>query len=141
MPVVVVIGEPRLELAVQGQQVQHVLQVITVVENRLFHGLRGIGRIIDAEPVGFVVGNVITAVMFERQVDEALEHTVEQHRFRSHPGHAAMGVLAHQRIELEHIDLMAGEPELHLDLILRQLAEYHWRLAGAQLQRRLEQML
>ncbi|MNZ87720.1 hypothetical protein D3C78_1065900 [compost metagenome] len=141
MPVVVVIGEPRLELAMQGQQVQHVLQVIAVVENRLLHGRHGVGRIIGAKPVGFVVGNVIAAVVFERQVDEALEHAVEQHRFGGHPGHAVMGVLAHQRIELEYIDLMAGEPEFHLDLVLRQLREYHRRLIGTQLQRRLEQML
>ncbi|MNP77000.1 hypothetical protein D3C76_1743430 [compost metagenome] len=69
--------------------------------------------------------------MLERQVDEALEHAVEQHRLSSHPGHPVVRVLAHQRIELEHIDLMTGEPELHLYLVLGQPLENHRGLPGA----------
>ncbi|MNF44387.1 hypothetical protein D3C84_254960 [compost metagenome] len=78
--------------------------------------------------------------MLERQVDETLEHAVEQHRLCRHPGHAVVRELTHQRVEFEHIHLVAGEPELHLDLILVQLLENHRGLSGTHGQRRLEQM-
>ncbi|MNK83734.1 hypothetical protein D3C87_1035590 [compost metagenome] len=111
------------------------MQVVSIVEDRLLHGLLGVGQVVNAEPVGFVVGDVVAALVFERQVDEALEHAVEQYRFGSHPGNAVVRVLAHQRIELEYIDLVAGEPELHFDLVLGQLLKHHRGLPDTYRQR------
>ena len=105
----------------------------------MFHGVLGVGRIVRAKPIGFVVGHVITAIVLERQVDKALEHSVEQHRFGGHTGHAAMGVLAHQFVEGEHVDGVTGKPELHLDLVLLQAAE--GEAVVVQGQRRLQQVL
>ncbi|MOA11799.1 hypothetical protein D3C78_1317550 [compost metagenome] len=107
------------------------MQVIAVVEDRLFHGLLRVGLIIHTEPVGFVVRHVITAIVFKGQVDEAFEHAIELHRFGCHAGHAPMRMLTHQFVEFEYIDFMAGEPEFHFDPILLQLFEYNrWLPAG-----------
>eukprot|EP01132_Coremiostelium_polycephalum_P023345 gene23344-27775_t len=55
--VVVVLRQPRLQLTMQGQQVKYILQVVTMVEDRQFHGLLCVGRIIGTKPIGFVVGH------------------------------------------------------------------------------------
>ncbi|MNJ54735.1 hypothetical protein D3C77_501910 [compost metagenome] len=65
MLVVIVIWQPRTQLAVHGQQVQHILQVVTVAEDGRLHGQLAVGLIVRAEPVGFIVGHVIAPVMFK----------------------------------------------------------------------------
>ncbi|MNP46087.1 hypothetical protein D3C76_1400590 [compost metagenome] len=52
-----------------------------------------------------------------------------------------MGEPANQLVELLHIDLVAGEPELHLDLESAQLFEHHWRLVVADVHGHLDQVL
>ena len=43
-------------------------------------------------------------------------------------------MLAHQFIELQHVDLVAGKPEFHFDLVLIQAAQYHCGLTIVQAQ-------
>ncbi|MCY1429650.1 hypothetical protein D9M71_455760 [compost metagenome] len=76
MAVIIVVRQPRAQLAVQGQQVQHILQVVAVLKNRLFHGHGIVGLDVRTQPVGLVVGHVVTPVQLERQVDEPFEHAV-----------------------------------------------------------------
>ncbi|MNJ54734.1 hypothetical protein D3C77_501900 [compost metagenome] len=54
---------------------------------------------------------------------------------------ALVGVLSHQTIKLSDIDFMAGEPELHLDLILAQLIQGGCRTIRRQVHRLHQQLL
>ncbi|MCY1431986.1 hypothetical protein D9M71_479680 [compost metagenome] len=89
-----------------------------MAEDRPFHGQFAVGLVIRTQPVGFVVRHVIAAVVFEGQVDKTLEHAIEQRRLRSQACNALVGVFAHQLIEPTYIDLVAGKPEFHFDLVL-----------------------
>ncbi|MCY1450827.1 hypothetical protein D9M71_676630 [compost metagenome] len=70
--------------------------------------------------------------MLEGQVDEAFEHAIELGRLSSDPTHALMSELADQSVQLAYIDLVAGEPELHFDLVLGQLIQGRWRTVRRQ---------
>ena len=50
-------------------------------------------------------------------------------------------MLAHQLIHLHNIDLVAGKPEFHLNLVLVQLTQDYSRLTVVQAQRFILQML
>lgn len=124
MPVIVVIRQSQTQLPMQGQHVEHVLQVITVAGDGHFHRFTGIGAIVAAEPVGLVIRHVVTPLMFEYQIDETLEHAIEGVGTQRLPGHARQFVLLHPLIQQPDIDSTCFEPELQLGLILRQLRQH-----------------
>ncbi|MNE05574.1 hypothetical protein D3C80_981440 [compost metagenome] len=139
MAVVIVVRQASAQLAVQGQQVQHVLQVVAVLDNGLFHGHGVVGLDVRAQPVGLVVGDVVTPVQLERQVDETFEHAVEHGRLRRRACQAGVGVACDKAIELLGVDLVAGEPELHFDLVMTQLPQRHALVAARQRERLAQQ--
>src|SRR3546814_14572506 len=51
---VVVAGQARAQLAMQGQRVDRVLQVVAAVQHGITHGFRGVGRRVVAEPGGIL---------------------------------------------------------------------------------------
>ena len=78
----------------EGQQVEYVLHLVTLVENGTGHGVGGVGGVIHAQPVGFVVEHVVLAAVFEHQIDKALEHAVEGVRFQSRAGQVRVDGIA-----------------------------------------------
>ncbi|MNZ35009.1 hypothetical protein D3C78_523980 [compost metagenome] len=79
--------------------------------------------------------------MFKGKVDETFEHAVELGRLCSNSCCALVGVLGHQAIKLSNIDLVAGKPEFHLDLVLAELVQGHCRAIRCQVHRLHQQLL
>lgn len=119
MLVVIVARQPCAQLAMQRQQVEHVLQIVAVLEHRLGHGLLGVAGWVGAQPVGLVVDHVVTALMLENQIDEALEQPVQPVAQQRRPGLTIQRVRTDQLIDAQHVDPLRSEHELHFHLILR----------------------
>ena len=112
--IVVIVRQAYLEQAMQGQEIEDVLQLIAGVQDLGAHGLGGVGGGVGTEPVRLVVGDVVTALVGEDQVHEALEHAIEPRGLEGRARRAAEGMAADQPVDRLGIDAMGGEPELHL---------------------------
>ena len=62
--------------AVQRQQVDRGLHVVAMLEHRVSQRGRGVGCIVFAERIRFVVEHPVFAVMLENQISKTLEHAV-----------------------------------------------------------------
>ena len=107
----IIIRQAVFQQAVQGQQVEYVLHFVAFFQHGVSHGIQGVGAVIHAQPVRFVVEHVVFAVVFEYQIDKALEHAVEGIGFQSRARMLWMDMLADQGVHLSHFHLVGREQE------------------------------
>ena len=106
-------------LAVQGQQVEHVLQLVALGEDLVGHRGGHVSRVVRAEPVGFVVEDVPTAVVLEGQVDKALEKALQTVELQPAGGLAqrlgqTVGRIAEDMAQALHLQVADREGEAQL---------------------------
>ncbi len=74
---VIVAGEALAQVAVQGQRIQQVLQVVAAIQHRLAQLVRRVVVQCATEEVALVVGDIEAALVLEDQVDDAGDHAAE----------------------------------------------------------------
>ncbi|MNN50448.1 hypothetical protein D3C81_1650340 [compost metagenome] len=76
MALVIVIRQTMPQIAVQRQGIELVLQIVAVFRHRPRHRLLGIGAAVFAQPVGFVIQQVVFSLPAEYQIDKAFQHAL-----------------------------------------------------------------
>ncbi|MMZ64463.1 hypothetical protein D1872_267980 [compost metagenome] len=71
MLLVGVIRDAMTQISMERQRVKLILQIIAVQLHRRGHRLLGIRLAVIAQPVGFVIQQVIATVMAEHKIDKA----------------------------------------------------------------------
>ena len=98
----------------QRQHVQRGLHLVAVLGHGRLQSLRGVGRVIGTQIIGFVVKHPVAPGMLEHQVGKAHQHAVQLGVGQLRTAHPGQQMLLAQGIDLARVQPVGRQPELHL---------------------------
>ena len=111
---VIGLAQTGSQQTVQSQHVQRGLHLVAVVGHGLGQSLRGVGRVVCAQVVGFVIEHPVAAFVLEHQIGKTHQHAVQLGIGQLRAAHTGQQVLLAQGIHLTRMQALGRQPKLHL---------------------------